>query len=312
MTKLGHKAVNRVLSRCEGAFADHTLRGYRADLAVFSAWCERRGVCVYPVTSDVVADFVTDEMKRVRPSTLRRRLAAIRFVHVYSDQPDPTKASAVRLAMRRAAMLKARRPQQSEGLTFDRLQRILHACPRTLEGCRDAALISVGYDTLARSCELVAMEVGDIALVGDAPCVLVRWSRSDQAGDGRVAWLSEETVQRTRDWLAISGICTGPVFRAVHRGRPSGKCMHNSSVRRAVKKAARRAGLGAEAVHLSGHSMRIGGAQDMLVTGFDTLAIMQAGGWKSPQVVLRYVEHAKAADLHRRRWAKLNAYSDTG
>ena len=58
--------------------------------------------------------------------------------------------------------------------------------------------------------------------------------------------------------------------------------------------------------------MRIGGAQDMLVTGFDTLAIMQAGGWKSPQVVLRYVEHAKAADLHRRRWAKLNAYSDTG
>ena len=45
------------------------------------------------------------------------------------------------------------------------------------------------------SCELVAMEVGDIALVGDAPCVLVRWSKSDQAGDGRVAWLSEESEQ---------------------------------------------------------------------------------------------------------------------
>ena len=38
--------------------------------------------------------------------------------------------------------------------------------------------------------------------------------------------------------------------------------------------------------------MPIGAAQDMMVSGFDTLAIMQAGGLKSANVVFRYVENA--------------------
>jgi hypothetical protein len=53
--------------------------------------------------------------------------------------------------------------------------------------------------------------------------------------------------------------------------------------------------------------MRIGAAQDMLVAGFDALAIMQAGGWKSANVVLRYVENAATRDLHERRWQLISA-----
>ena len=63
------------------------------------------------------------------------------------------------------------------------------------------------------------------------------------------------------------------------------------------------------AKEISGHSMRIGAAQDMMVAGFDALAIMQAGGWKSANVVLRYVENAVTKDLHEKRW---NLLSDTG
>jgi integrase/recombinase XerD len=284
-----------------------TLKGYRSDLLVFCAWCDRNGVSAYPAESETVARFIVDETVRLLPSTLKRRLAAIRFVHVYGDRADPTKSSAVRLAMRRATMLKARRPKQVEGLTFETLQTILKAAPPTLEGYRDAALISVGYDTLMRSCELVALKVGDFDLCSAEPSVLIRRAKSDQAGDGRIAWLSEETVQRLHGWFDVSGIRSGTVFRAVNRGAPSNRPMRNSSVRRAVKKAARRAGLEENASRLSAHSMRVGGAQDMLVTGFDALAIMQAGGWTSPEVVLRYVEHAKAGDLHRRRWASLRS-----
>ncbi len=77
-----------------------------------------------------------------------------------------------------------------------------------------------------------------------------------------------------------------------------------SSIRRLIKRATDRAGLGPSVrCELSGHSMRIGAAQDMMVAGFDALAIMQAGGWKSPSVVLRYVENAATRELHERRWA---------
>ena len=73
-------------------------------------------------------------------------------------------------------------------------------------------------------------------------------------------------------------------------------------------RATERAGISPEIrTELSGHSMRIGAAQDMLVAGFDALAIMQAGGWKSPSVVLRYVENAGTRKLHERRWAALHA-----
>ncbi|NIO39435.1 MAG: hypothetical protein GTO41_04040 [Burkholderiales bacterium] len=57
--------------------------------------------------------------------------------------------------------------------------------------------------------------------------------------------------------------------------------------------------------------MRVGAAQDMMVSGFDMLAIMQAGGWKKPDVVLRYVEHAATRRLHERRWVALPRCADS-
>jgi len=43
----------------------------------------------------------------------------------------------------------------------------------------------------------------------------------------------------------------------------------------------------------SGHSMRVGAAQDLLEIGFDIAAIMRAGGWKSVDTVSRYLEMTK-------------------
>lgn len=39
-----------------------------------------------------------------------------------------------------------------------------------------------------------------------------------------------------------------------------------------------------------------------MLYGFDTIAIMQAGGWRTSAVLARYVENASAAKLHERRW----------
>ena len=52
--------------------------------------------------------------------------------------------------------------------------------------------------------------------------------------------------------------------------------------------------------------MRIGAAQDMMVAGIYQIAIMQAGGWKSINVLARYVENACAIQIHQRRWERLS------
>ena len=138
--------------------------------------------------------------------------------------------------------------------------------------------------------------------------ILVPISKGDPNGDGRVAWLSPDTSKILDCWLAAAEIQNGPLFRSLHLRRISGTALDTCSIRRLVKRAALRAGCdGLTAMALSGHSMRVGAAQDMLVAGFDSLAIMQAGGWKTPNVLLRYVENTATQTLHQRRWAAVHA-----
>jgi hypothetical protein len=113
-----------------------------------------------------------------------------------------------------------------------------------------------------------------------------------------------------RDWLERAAIREGAVFRGLHTCKVGSSALDTSSIRRLIKSAARRANLPDEVVRsLSGHSMRIGAAQDMLVTGFDQLAIMQAGGWKTANVVLRYIENSATQALHQKRWERLTEQS---
>lgn len=88
--------------------------------------------------------------------------------------------------------------------------------------------------------------------------------------------------------------------------------MGTSSIRRLIKVAAKRAQLNREiAQSLSGHSMRVGAAQDMLVAGTDMIGIMHAGGWKTHAVLSRYVENASAELMHERRWDKIKLLTPT-
>ena len=62
---------------------------------------------------------------------------------------------------------------------------------------------------------------------------------------------------------------------------------------------AMRAGMAAEEIaHVSGHSTRVGAAQDMIRLGAELPAAMQAGRWRTAEMVSRY---------SRRLTAKRNA-----
>jgi len=298
--------LDEMFGRCVGAYSDITLRGYRHDLETFIGWCATGERQWLPSSPETLAAFIDHEIKRVSIATLKRRLAAIRFAHYLNDLQSPVVASKVQLALRRAARVKARRPQQVHGLTAGLLQRILVACPKTLSGKRDAALIAVGYDTLCRSSELAAMNVDDVLRSGQRSALFVPRSKGDVVGDGRVGYLSDQTTRLLDGWMKGAGIESGPLFRGVRGNSVSKTTLETSTIRRLIKRAAKRAGIDTSVTsRLSGHSMRVGAAQDMMVAGFDSLAIMQSGGWKTPHVVLRYVENASTRQLHQRRWERL-------
>ncbi|MEQ8656375.1 MAG: tyrosine-type recombinase/integrase [Hyphomicrobiales bacterium] len=300
------RQLDAMFDRCVGAYSDITLRGYRHDLETFIHWCASNKRQWLPASPETLAAFIDHEIKRVSIATLKRRLAAIRFAHALSDLQSPVAASQVQLALRRAARFKARRPQQVHGLTAGLLDRMIVTCPNTLSGKRDAALLAVGYDTLCRSSELAAMNVDHVLHTGQRSAVFVPRSKGDVSGDGRVGYLSDRTGELLGCWMDGARIKNGPLFRGVRGNLIGANTLDTSTIRRLIKRAAKRADIDAGVTsRLSGHSMRVGAAQDMMVAGFDSLAIMQSGGWKTPHVVLRYVEHASTRQLHERRWERL-------
>lgn len=298
--------LDTIFVRCEGAYSENTLRGYRNDLNHFQAWCAGRELGWLPAAPQTIADFVDTQLETKAISTIKHRVDAIRFAHRMADLPSPTDNSAVYLALRRARRARHQRPKQSAGLTSELLAKIVAACPGTLSGLRDAALMSVGYDTLCRSYELAAMQAQH--LNEDCSRIRIPITKSDPFGDGRIAYLSAATATRVSAWLSAADLQEGPLFRGLHTRKLSDRPLDTSSIRRLIKAAARRAGLEPETVRsLSGHSMRVGAAQDMMVAGADIIGIMHAGGWKSHAVLSRYVENASAELMHERRWKQLDA-----
>jgi integrase len=296
--------LQEIFQRCQGAYAERTLRGYRNDLELFRAWCEERDQSWFPALPSTIALFIDAEAQAKALSTVKRRVEAVKFAHRMLDLPSPVGHSEVRLALRRAMRANRARPRQARGLTHEWLERILDACPDDLTGKRDAALVCLGYDSLARSYELSLLEVEHVS--SNCSSVLIPRSNTDQSGDGRLAYLSARTRDALGEWLDASGIVCGPLFQGLHTRKLSGKPLSTSAIRRLVKRAAIRAQLDrSEAEGISGHLMRVGAAQDMMVAGLDHIAIMQAGGWKTVDVVARYVENAAARNLHQRRWASL-------
>jgi integrase len=160
-------------------------------------------------------------------------------------------------------------------------------------------MVAVGYDTLCRRSELVGLRLDDLArLDSGAGAILIRRAKNDPFGDGRLGGLSPRTVGLLDAWLRGAGIGSGWMFRSVHGNSTGADALHPFAVNRVIKALAAGAGIAPETVRdLSGHSMRVGAAQDMMAGGLGILPIMKAGGWKSMNVVGRYVESAEFGQL---------------
>ena len=121
---------------------------------------------------------------------------------------------------------------------------------------------------------------------------MIRKSKTDQYGKGRSAFGSEKSAKLVRKWLRLKSKETQPVFCTINHGRC--ECEVRAICDRSVndiiklsvvkvKRCERPSDL-----ELSGHSLRIGAAQDLLIKGYDLAAIMRAGGWSGPSTVSRY------------------------
>lgn len=287
------------IDRLEGAYSEQTLRSYRSDFAIFDSWCIANNLCSLPASPGTLAAFIATQAPELAANTLRRRLAGIRKVHRLFRLQNPSEEEEVLIAMRRALRAKPGRPRQALGLTKELRNQLVAACSDDLAGLRDRALIMVGYDTMCRRSELAALRLEDLTSLGDGSMLaLIRRAKNDQFGDGRDGFVSAPAAKALKTWLEAARISEGWLFRRIHKSWIGPDSLHPHSIGRMLKQRALTAGLPAElANRLSGHSMRVGAAQDMVANGAGILPIMRSGGWKSTSVVARYVQSVELAKL---------------
>ena len=279
-----------------GAFSSNTERALRADLALYADWCRHRGVDALPASADTVAHFIDAMAADRAPATVRRYVASIAIVHRAVGQAKVLKGPLVKLALKRMHRRKERRQRQVLGLTWPLRERMLAAAGDRLIDVRNRALLAVAYDGLLRRSELVALDVAEVTVEknGNAT-LLVRRAKNDPEGSGHTQYLAPDTVSIVLDWLVRGGIDDGPLFRSLSKGGRVGGRLDQSQVPRIFKDMARRAGEPSDVVaSLSGHSARVGATQDMIASGIELPAILQAGRWKSTAMVSRYGERLLA------------------
>lgn len=279
-------------NRLKGAYSPATIRAYFFDLHVYESWCARSGLTMFPAAPEQICAFLDEDGLSSAPSTVRRRLYAIRKGHRLLNLPDPTHDEDVILALRRICRLKHIRPTQAKGMTEAFLLKFIATEPDTPIGLRNRVMMSLGYDLLTRRSELVALQDIDVARCPDGTYrFLIRRSKSDPLGLGRTAFCSHRTARLLEAWRAWRGphkwlLCP------VHYNKPVDRGLSDTTVRRVIRAAAQRCCSPELASAFSGHSMRVGGAQDLLKRGLDTVGIMRAGGWKSVSTLAHYLENA--------------------
>jgi integrase len=102
----------------------------------------------------------------------------------------------VRLALKKMGRETSARQAQARALGWNEIKEFIGSAGKGLRADRERAMLCVAYETLARRGELVALELRDIEFwpngIGQA---LIRRGKTDAEGQGRVAYLSRESVK---------------------------------------------------------------------------------------------------------------------
>jgi integrase len=288
-------------------YPEATLRAWRFDWTAFLAFCRPRQLSPLPASPSTVAAFIeTCADGGKKPATVRRYLATIACAHRAAKLLNPNDDEDVKMALKGLYNKSPVRQRQAKALGWHQIKRFLITAGVGIRADRERALLCVGYDTMARRSELVALDVEDFSFLSDGSGrVLIRRSKTDQAGEGSVAYLSPDTVGYLKIWLGVSRITRGAVFRRlIGRGR-IGARLQVDSIAQTFKRVAEFVGMTEdERKQVSGHSIRVGATQDMLALNIDLASVMQAGRWKTTAMPMRYGEEVQAGRGGMARAAK--------
>jgi len=275
--------------------SEHTRTAYAADWKHFETWCTQEGWVSCPAAPEVVALYLTAlTMQGRKFNTLTRRLAALKQAHEVAGLASPTTAPVVQAVLTGIRRTHGIAVQAVDALLTEDIIAMVHALPPTLVGIRDRALLLLGFAGAFRRSELVGLNVEDLTERQEGVAVTLRFSKTDQEGNGRLVGIPYGTreatcpVRAVQAWLQAAGIRDGAVFRGMNRhGQVISARLSGRAVADVIKRTADAAGL--DGTKVSGHSLRSGHCTTAARAGVEERVLMQQTGHKSSAMLRRYI-----------------------
>ena len=274
------------------AASDNTRRAYRQQWAAFTTWASGKGYPYLPALDATLAAYLTLLAGQGQAlASIRQARGAVVKAHQLAGFPTPagpvTAAALLGIGRSIGATQGQAAALTAEGLAAIRAtahlpRRGRGGGPETAafarqRGLVDVALASVIRDGLLRVSETVALAWADVAPAPDGAGVgTVRRSKTDSESQGQAVYLGQAAMTALAAVRPADVDGAAPIFGLSVRQLP-----------RRIQAMARAAGLGEG---FSGHSGRVGMAQDLAASGAELPALMVAGRWQSPRMLARYTE----------------------
>lgn len=308
----------RADAAADAAVPTNTRRAYELELACFTSWCGRHAARPMPTEPRVLRAYLfelsesgrtAEDLPKGKPkgpfgySALMRTLSAICRSHRKSGHPSPWHDPVITEARDTLARLKGTAPKKKkrdigavgEALIFG----ICDLMGDDLRGTRDRAMLLVGLQGGGRRrSEIAAARVEDFEPIEGGMRWRIPRSKADQTGKGLVVALTPVAdekycaVHALRQWLAVSKIERGPVFRGVDMttGKLLSAALAPEGVARRVQHYVKLLGL--DPSDFGGHSLRSGFVTTAYKLGRKIPDIMEATGHHAHSEVLGYIRRA--------------------
>ena len=288
---------------CSAVSGKNTQVNYDRHLFCFEEWCGPRKLGPADVVSKHVLVYLDGARSRPKPvsaSWMRGSVAALKKAlkwHGYSDRVNWVE---VNEWIKQEQIDERRVAASVDGLTWDLIQNVVTAAWIPKDGewpektrrraTADAALLSLMWGCLLRRREAAAATWGDIKVEmvdGHVFGVLtIPFGKTDKLGQGEVGYVHLDTLALLQD-MAVA--CGRDPSRADERIFGIGE----RQVWNRINAACAHAGLRGR---WAGHSPRIGAARDLIKHGTSLVGAMQAGRWRDPRTLWRYVRAMAVGD----------------
>ena len=167
-----------------------TKRVYQSDWRIFENWCNLRRYQATEATPEIIAMFIGSQFDDgLHPSTLNRRLAAIKFAYSCLNQESPTDNAAVKATLKgirrdeKAPPVKAKK-----AATTNIIIEMVRLCSsNSLRDIRDRAILLLGFAGAFRRSELVTINLEDITYNNNKGMeIKIHRSKTDQEDKGDI------------------------------------------------------------------------------------------------------------------------------